>query len=314
MAEQRPGGFRIRFDEEPTDVSAGEPIADRRLDKLSRRVTLVAVLLPLLVAVVLFLVYADIKQRVSLTQTEGISELETLSKNLESRFSQLSVQQAKLEEMANKKIADIEKRAAQLNAELQTAMKASEASIKKLLTEKAGQKEITAEIQKLGKSVTADLETLKSDIKQINASIAKAKKDFAKGQAALDQSLKKSAKRIDTVQKSVSKLDKGKINANQLENALEKERDYARKTLGKTGTDLKKYAEDAQDNKKNIELNQKKILEIQRSIRSIQSSLQTKTNAAANSNLTRSAAEPATPGAASPGQSSDSIQEQELKE
>ena len=62
-----------------------------RLEKLAQRVTIISILLPVLIGIILVISYLDIKSRVSTLQDTGESAVQSLSKNLESRFSSLSV-------------------------------------------------------------------------------------------------------------------------------------------------------------------------------------------------------------------------------
>ncbi len=80
-----------------------------KLEKLGHRVTLITILIPILIAVIIVVSYLDIKQKVVQTQTTGTLGVQNLSKDLESRFSSLSVRQAKLEDILEKEQQNIEK-------------------------------------------------------------------------------------------------------------------------------------------------------------------------------------------------------------
>ncbi len=93
-----------------------------RIEKLSTRVTLVAVLIPCLLVIVLAVAYLDIKNRVINTQNTGSMGVQNLSKDLESRFSNLSLKQAKLEDQFAANSKSLETTTAALQVNLQKAI------------------------------------------------------------------------------------------------------------------------------------------------------------------------------------------------
>jgi hypothetical protein len=92
--------FTIRDMEAEPDSMYIADAENLRIEKLSTRITLVAVLIPCLLVVVLAVAYLDIKNRVINTQSTGSMGVQNFSKDLESRFSNLSLKQAKLEQLA----------------------------------------------------------------------------------------------------------------------------------------------------------------------------------------------------------------------
>ncbi len=86
MAEKDPTKFRIRIDDESPDTGFEEEIKDRRIEKLSQRITFVSILIPCLIAVILFVAYFDIKKRVGSMHSSG----EVVSQDLDSRLSLVS--------------------------------------------------------------------------------------------------------------------------------------------------------------------------------------------------------------------------------
>ena len=102
MKDKSPQDFRFQFDDDGPDTYHQTEMHDNRVEKLSHKVTIVSFLFPLLLLIVLGVAYLDIKNRVNRTQNSGAQGVETLTKNLESRFSSLSIQNAKLEETLTK--------------------------------------------------------------------------------------------------------------------------------------------------------------------------------------------------------------------
>ncbi|MBR9982047.1 MAG: hypothetical protein KFF50_13545 [Desulfatitalea sp.] len=93
--------FKMRLgpdNEEMDERAIPSEINELRLEKISQRVTLISVIIPVLIVIVLVIAYLDIKKRVVQTEDSGAIEFRKLSSDLESRFSTLSVRQAKLEQ------------------------------------------------------------------------------------------------------------------------------------------------------------------------------------------------------------------------
>ena len=89
--------FKMRMDNGETESLFAEERSDLRLEKLTQKVTIISILLPVLIGVILVISYLDIKSRVTTVQDTGESGVQSLSQNLESRFSSLSVKFAALE-------------------------------------------------------------------------------------------------------------------------------------------------------------------------------------------------------------------------
>ena len=99
MEENDPSRFRMRLDDDNEERPArkGED-ADGRIQVLGKRINRMAVLLPVFVVLVLVLAYLDLEKRVIRSHDTGSNKVQSLSEDLEDRFSSLSVRQAKLEE------------------------------------------------------------------------------------------------------------------------------------------------------------------------------------------------------------------------
>ncbi|MDJ0782871.1 MAG: hypothetical protein QNJ22_12930 [Desulfosarcinaceae bacterium] len=146
-AERQDGGFRLSFDEEPeedSDRQLQSEIEGLKVEKLSQRVTLITILIPILIVVILGVTYLDIKRRVISTETTGSKGFESLSRDLESRFSSLSLRQAKLEEAFSKEITQLNEASAAMGVrvtETDAALKAmgAAAATQKTLEKMTGQ-------------------------------------------------------------------------------------------------------------------------------------------------------------------------------
>jgi len=145
--------FKIGGDDQDNDAAMHNELQELKIDKLSQRVMLLTILMPCMIGVILIISYLDIKDRVKRTQSTGTIGVQKLSKDLDSKFSSLSLEQAKLKEVHDKKLPALEKSA----AFLQTRLKKVQASIKNLEASNIKQAELT---QAVNNQLNARLERL----------------------------------------------------------------------------------------------------------------------------------------------------------
>ena len=210
---------RFTIQEEAPDVPDSIYVADAenlRIEKLNTRVTLVAVLIPCLLVIVLAVAYLDIKNRVASTQNTGTMGVQNLSKDLESRFSSLSLKQAKLEEQL-----------AENTKALETATAALQVKLKKTITEyksdnqtKASQADLTA----LDKKSNAALNALKKDVTDLKSSFETFDEELAGQILRMAEGLKKDQERLVAVEKKALELEKEKLTKESLNVSLGIER------------------------------------------------------------------------------------------
>lgn len=97
--------FTIDHDHEEDEdhfEAVRKEVKDLRLEKLNTRVTLITIIVPILIGAILYLGYMDISSKVKSVYSTGSNEVQTLAKDLDSRFSTLSIQISKIEEGFNK--------------------------------------------------------------------------------------------------------------------------------------------------------------------------------------------------------------------
>ena len=195
--------FKIRVsDEDRPDLLLTDQIEYQRFEKLNQRVTIITILIPILIGIMIFIGYLNIREMVSQTQYMGAKELTSLAQSLESTISNISVKQAKLEELLAEKLADQEKMEAtvqdsinkieatvqeslkKIESTVQNNIKKTETSLSEIQAGKADRKEIAGEISGMDnklsvvqKELKASLEKLQADIKSIEKKMSD---DFAK--------------------------------------------------------------------------------------------------------------------------------------
>jgi sensor domain CHASE-containing protein len=96
-------------DEERPDSLFMDQIKYQRFEKLSHRVTILTILIPILIGIIIFIGYRDIQQMVTQTQDMGAKELTSLAQSMDSTVSNISIKQAKMEETLAAKVVDQEK-------------------------------------------------------------------------------------------------------------------------------------------------------------------------------------------------------------
>ncbi len=164
MSDKDKPQFKMRLDEEDPDSLFEEEKNDIRLEKLTQKVTIISILIPVLIGVILVISYMDIKSRVSTVEDSGQSGVQSLSKNLESRFSSLSVKFATLEETFKQDAQQLEKNSQILAKRLNEAEK----SIRWLNKIKASRKDFGAK----SAAIEANLAGARQDLQTLDESLS----------------------------------------------------------------------------------------------------------------------------------------------
>ena len=167
MTDKESKKFEMPMDDETSEFQVQEDLDDLKVEKLHKRINRISIIIPLLVIIIILAAYFDLKKTLSSVNTEGNIGVQTLSKELESRFSSLSIKEANLEETLGKKVAALEK----ATASLQTATKEATTAIKYIRSARIKDNESTASaiqnIEKTLASIPKDLEKISSDLKAI---------------------------------------------------------------------------------------------------------------------------------------------------
>ncbi len=248
MTEKEPKKFEMQLDDESQDFQIQEEIDDTKVEKLNKRVTRISIIIPCLMVIIILAAYFDLRKNLSSLNTIGNMGVQSLSKELESRFSSLSIKQANLEESTAKKIGELQKTIASLQAETKEATTAiryirsarksdnkhTESAInaidKKLDLFPKDLNKISSDVKKLEQSLTEQLTSIskfinssKNDLQKINSDISSLKSSKADRTALKDQqkvyqlALRQMSKnledRLSSLENMVKKLDKTKTPA-----------------------------------------------------------------------------------------------------
>ena len=220
MTDNDNSRFKIRLDDEIPDSGFQEELEDQRLKKLSRRITLVSILIPCLIGVILFVAYLDIKKRIAGMHNTG----ETLSQDLGARVSSLDIMHAKQIHSINKTTSSMQK---ELN-EATTAIKYIRSA------RRTDNKKFNGSIDKIEKKLESaykDIEIAASRIKVLDSGFKKELTDLNKG-------LDKTRKELSKLQADIAAMSSEKIDKKMFDLALKKEQKVYQQKLNKIAKDL----------------------------------------------------------------------------
>ncbi|MBT8373512.1 MAG: hypothetical protein KJN80_01225 [Deltaproteobacteria bacterium] len=238
MTEESSKEFEIRIDEESPDAVFQDDIKNLRLEKLGKRVTIISILIPCFIVLLLVLVYLDLRNRVTANQSTGVTHIQSLSKDFDTRLDELSAQLSKIEESLASNISTYEKKLSSLKFRVYK----SENRIKKLKSSKADKKdhetvknEITQFSTKLdnldviysGKltGLSAEQNALKKDLAKLTDDISSLSSQKTINRIYLDDQLKKQQKNQQQELDQLQKELKAKLFSMQKQlNAFEKKK------------------------------------------------------------------------------------------
>jgi chromosome segregation ATPase len=215
--------FTIRDEEAAPDSLYVADAENLRIEKLSTRITLVAVLIPCLLVIILGIAYLDIKNRVINTQNTGSMGVQNLSKDLESRFSNLSLKQARLEQQIAEASQAVETATAALQVNLK---KTSTDLLRKLdaLTKKVDAKPDPSTLTDLSRKTENTMADLQNDLATLNAAFDKFDDELADQILLMADSLKRDQDRIAEISNKIKNLEVEKLSKASMELTLGIER------------------------------------------------------------------------------------------
>jgi chromosome segregation ATPase len=162
--------FKFNGDDEPEPEPEQslyqEEARDRRIEKISHRVTIISILIPVLLGVVFYITYRDITSRVSQSQDTGAMEIQNLSTHLEDQFEALSKKYGELETSLAQKLAALEK----VDKSMKANLKQAQDMVSKVNATKVDKKEQQDAIAKIDTAlgpIRKDLESLGPMRKQL---------------------------------------------------------------------------------------------------------------------------------------------------
>ena len=235
--EQYPS-FKFEGDEEPEpDQKVYEDdIKDRKVEKLSHRVTIITILLPVLIGVIFYIAYRDVTSRVNQSKDVGAMEIQNLTSQLEENFNALSAKYGELETALTEKLASLEK----VDKAMKENLKKAEDTVAKINATKADKKDqqqVVAKIESALNPIRKEIKGLSAmhnDLKNISAEVASLDKDMQQRLSAISTNVDKALGDLTRIQSELSTVSNKKLNKDALQLELLKARKSFQRDLDVT--------------------------------------------------------------------------------
>lgn len=209
------GQFKMRLDEEVDETPIPTQVDELRIEKLSHRVTLISILIPVLIVVVLVIAYLDMKKRVTQTEDTGQMTAESLSKDVESRFDTLTKTQRLLEENLARLKDQTDQSVAKVQVNLKKLDDRFKSSNRKMVSRK-DMKTATAKLDQGLGNVSQSIEELKLQLSQLTTSLQPQI-------SALEKTLTENKAQMVQLEGMLTNLDQNKIDKAAMELAVKLE-------------------------------------------------------------------------------------------
>ena len=247
--------FKFNGDEEPEAEQTlyQDEAKDRRVEKLSHRVTIISILIPVLIGVVFYIAYRDITSRVNQTQDTGTMEIQNLSTQLQDKFDEISSKYGELEVSLTQKLASLEK----VDKAMKANLKKAEATVSKINATKADKKDQQNAIAKIDTALNPirqelkALSTMRNDIKMLKADLQSLDADVQQKMTVMSANVDKTLKRLTGIQSDMSALSNQKLDRDALQLELlkakksyQKEWDLTKAALDKRLTSILRKVRD----------------------------------------------------------------------
>ncbi len=226
--------FQFSADEDEPEAILQDELRELKIEKLGHRVTLLTVLIPCMIGVILVITYLDIKDRVTRSYDTGAIGVEKLSKDLASKFSSLSLEQAKINDILAKKLPELEKSAAFLKSRLTKLQK----SMTQMTASTISRDELTRVTENLTNKVADIPQGLKPDFEAlalVDNQIVEDSRRISGDIKILSDSMAEIDTRVDTIRKEIETFSERTVDKDELELTLKlKEIGYRQSLLDKT--------------------------------------------------------------------------------
>lgn len=237
MAEENPPEFKFSADDPDPEVFYQEELKDLRVEKLSQRVTLLSILLPIIIGIAIFFAYRDLTGRVSRTQDTGSMEVQRISRQLDEinkEFNDklinftttLSSQDKEFDSTVSGKLAAVNKNIADLNDNLKTFNKdltQTRKSVEELNASKADKKSQKAAFDKVNKTLKSmdrelkSLASLQVELKSLSSGIKNLENSLGQKIGKAAEAAEQSRKDFELLQKSLGELAGKKVDLETFE-------------------------------------------------------------------------------------------------
>jgi len=253
MEENNNSRFQFRADEDEPEAILQDELRELKIEKLGHRVTLLTILIPCMIGVILVITYLDIKDRVTRSYDTGAIGVQKLSKDLASKFSSLSLEQAKINDIQAKTIPELEKSAAFLKSRITKLQK----SMSQVTASTISRDELTRVAENLSNKITDIPQELKPDfdaLTRADEQMAEDTQRMSDELKLLSDSMAEIDNRLASIRKKIETVGENTVKRDELELALKlKEIGYRQSLLDKTAIlekDIQALRKEVKDLKK----------------------------------------------------------------
>jgi chromosome segregation ATPase len=218
MQEKDSPKFLLGEDSDVHDGMLQDELQELKMEKLSHRVSLLAILIPCMIGIIVVIAYLDIKDRVTRAQDTGAIGSQKLASDIESKFSSLSLEQAKIKDTLSK-LPSLE----DASAFAQSRLKNMQDSLKQMESSSISRNELSQALQDLNakyEGLPAAMETELQTLEKENHQLAEEIKELSGRLAQLAESLKKISAEMKGVDERIAAMEEGKISKSELDFAL----------------------------------------------------------------------------------------------
>ncbi len=217
--KEKPSSFKFNVDDDERPESLFQARKEhawrenRRVETLSRRITLIFILIFCLIGITGFFAYLEIEKRFASIHTSESAEVQKLSQNFESGLSSLSAQYGEFEASLTKKVSSLEEVVSKLEettASVKDNLKKAEAGIYEIKAFEIDKKEWEdligkiSSIEKMTEPVRKELDSLKSA--DMKSELKATEEKFTEELAKLSATIKNPEEEISKLQEKVAEL------------------------------------------------------------------------------------------------------------
>lgn len=221
--------FRFGRDDADQDEIMHHELQELKVEKLSHRLTLLTILLPCIIGIILVIAYLDIKDRVTRTYDTGTTGVQKLSRDMESKFSSLSLEQAKIKDILSK-IPELEN----TTAFAQSRIKPMEKGLKHLESTSINRDELSRVVERMNERFSSIPSNLKSELQNIKTADQDTAEKIEKISERLDsvsEALLKLGETVKKIDQAIAALEEQTVTKSELELALKLKEIAAKQTL-----------------------------------------------------------------------------------
>jgi len=157
--------FRFKLGEEGPEPPAIDEALQRRVRKLSLRMSFLTLMLPGLIALVIYVAYRDLNLRVAQTQHSELQSVDRLAADLEQKTAALLARVSELEAIAGAKLDEVSKSVAALHE----GIKKAETAVERHNTGKADKKELEDSAARVDAALAALSKDLQGLTREVQA-------------------------------------------------------------------------------------------------------------------------------------------------